>query len=240
MSGDAKQGKSPAAAPAEASERILVGALAGSFGVRGEVRVKSFCAEPAAIEDYAPLWTEDGSRSFTLKLTRQVPNGFAGRLTGVNTREEADALRGTSLYADRTRLPSLPDDEFYHADLIGLEVLDSGGQKLGRVRAVLNHGAGDILEIHQPGAKQTLLLPFTLAFVPTVDLASGRIIADPPAMADDDEDDEFAAEDRAEAEGDASAQAARAATSKPEAQRPKKRKGPAGGKPGPSAAPKAS
>lgn len=187
MTGTPPKGTPPATDTPASPERILVGALAGAFGVRGEVRIKSFCAEPEAIEDYAPLWTEDGSRSFTLKITRQVPNGFAGRLSGVNTREEADALRGTSLYADRAQLPSLPDDEFYHADLIGLEVLDSGGEKLGRVRAVLNHGAGDILEVHQPGAKQTLLLPFTRAFVPTVDLAAGRIIADPPQESDDDE-----------------------------------------------------
>lgn len=159
---------------------ICVGAIAGAFGVRGEVRLKSFCADPAAIEDYAPLSTEDGSRSFTVALTRQVKNGFAAHLGGVATKEEADALRGTRLYAPRSRLPGLPDDEYYHADLIGLEVYDTGGSLLGRVRAVQNHGAGDLLEIHGPGLKATVLLPFTMAAVPTVDLEAGRIIADPP------------------------------------------------------------
>ena len=163
-----------------ATDRICVGAIGGAFGVRGEVRLKSFCAQPEAIAAYAPLWTEDGRRSFTLRITRTIPNGFAARLSGIATKEEADALRGANLYADRAMLPNLPDDEFYHADLIGLEVFDTGGERLGTVRAIYNHGAGDILEIHAPGRKATLLLPFTRAIVPTVDLKTGRIIADPP------------------------------------------------------------
>ncbi len=160
--------------------RLCVGAIAGAFGVRGDVRLKSFCAQPEAIAAYAPLWTEDGKRSFTLKLTRGSGRELTARLSGVTTKEEADALRGVELFADRDRLPNLPDDEFYHADLIGLEVLDTSGNPLGTVRAVLNHGAGDILEIHAPGLRTTLLLPFTRAVVPTVDLTARRIIADPP------------------------------------------------------------
>ncbi len=162
---------------------ICVGAIAGAFGVHGEVRLKSFCAEPAAIGDYGPLSTEDGSRSFTVKVTRAVSGGFAARLSGVATREAAEALKGARLYVDRERLSALPDDEFYHADLIGLEVVDPGGRALGRVRAVHDHGAGDILEITRPGAAP-LLLPFTRALVPTVDLAAGRVIADPPPETD--------------------------------------------------------
>ncbi|MDF2141057.1 ribosome maturation factor RimM [Paenirhodobacter sp. CAU 1674] len=161
-------------------DRVCVGAIAGAFGVKGEVRLKSFCTEPEDIAGYAPLWTEDGSRSFTLKLTRPVTGGLGARLSGVATKEQADALKGVTLWADREKLPSLPDDEFYHADLIGLEVVDTGGVVLGRVRAVHNHGAGDILEILGPGRKGPLLLPFTKAVVPTVDLAAGRIVADPP------------------------------------------------------------
>lgn len=163
-----------------ATDRICVGAISGAFGVRGEVRLKSFCAQPEAIAAYAPLWTEDGGRSFTVKLTRAIKGGLAARLSGVTTREEADALRGTSLFADREKLPNLPDDEFYHADLVGLEVFDTGGAKLGTVRAIHNHGAGDILEVFAPGRRAALLLPFTKAVVPTVDLAAGRIVADPP------------------------------------------------------------
>ena len=160
--------------------RVCVGAIAGSFGVRGEVRLKSFCAEPAAIAEYAPLATEDGTHSFSLTITRPIKGGFAARLSGVATKEQADALRGTRLYAERDRLPALPDDEYYHADLIGLEMLDTGGKALGRVRAVLNHGAGDLLEVAGPGLKDTVLVPFTRAIVPTVDLMAGRVIVDPP------------------------------------------------------------
>ena len=162
------------------SERICVGAITGAFGVAGEVRLKSFCADPTAIADYGPLYTEDGSRSFVVKLTRPVAGGLGARVTGIKTKEEADALRGTELYVDRTRLPSLPDDEFYHSDLIGLQAVDTGGVMLGSVVAVHNHGAGDILEITGPGRKTALILPFTLAAVPTVDLAAGRVVVDLP------------------------------------------------------------
>jgi 16S rRNA processing protein RimM len=162
------------------SDRICVGAIAGSFGVQGEVRLKSFTADPQAIADYAPLYTEDGARSFTLEISRPVKQGFAARLSGIATKEQADALKGTRLYIDRARLPSLPDDEFYHADLIGLEVYDTGGALLGRVKTVQNHGATDLLEIHGPDLKATVLLPFTRDVVPTIDLAQRRIVADPP------------------------------------------------------------
>ncbi len=162
------------------SEKVCVGAIAGSFGVRGEVRLKSFTAIPEDIASYAPVETEDGKRSFTVKITRQIKNGLAARMSGIATKEEADALRGTQLFVPRDRLPSLPDDEFYHADLIGLEVTDTGGASLGKVLGVINNGADDLLELSAPGQKQTVLLPFTKAVVPTVDLAQGRIVADPP------------------------------------------------------------
>jgi 16S rRNA processing protein RimM len=158
---------------------VCVGAIAGAFGVRGEARVKSFCAEPEAIATYGPLWTEDG-RSFSLTVTGQVSGGLACRLSGIATREQAQALRGVRLHADRARLPALGDDEFYHADLIGLTVQDTGGAVLGKVGAVHDHGAGDILEIVGPGLKGTLLVPFTRACVPTVDLGAGRVVVDPP------------------------------------------------------------
>ena len=160
--------------------RVCVAAIAGAFGVRGEARVKSFTADPEAFAGYAPLESEDGARRFErVTVTRAVKGGFAARLTGVATREEAEALKGTRLYAPRERLPALPPDEFYHADLIGLEVVDTGGATLGRVRAVQDFGAGDLLEVAAPGARP-LLLPFTRVAVPTVDLAAGRIVADPP------------------------------------------------------------
>lgn len=161
-------------------ELICVASIAGAYGIRGEVRLKSYTADPETIEDYNPLVTADGSRSFQVGILHPIKNGLAARLTSVATKEEADALKGVDLFVPRSRLPSLPDDEFYHADLIGLEVFDTGGTALGRVKAVMNHGAGDLLEIHAPGQSATVLLPFTKAAVPTVDLTSGRIIADPP------------------------------------------------------------
>lgn len=162
------------------SDLICVGAIAGSFGVRGEVRLKSFCAVPEEIEDYSPLSNEDGSKTYSLTITRPIKNGFAALLEGVETKEDADAIKGLRLFARRDQLPQLPDDEFYHADLIGLEVYDTGGTLLGTVKSVQNHGASDLLEIHGPGLKATVLLPFTLEAVPTVDLTQGRIVADPP------------------------------------------------------------
>lgn len=161
------------------TSRICVGAIAGSYGVRGEVRLKSFCSEPAAIGTYGPLWSEDG-RQFTVTLGVQIAQGFSARLSGVATKEQADGLRGVRLFAERDKLPGLPDDEFYHTDLIGLEVFDTGGQFLGHVKAVLNHGASDLLELVAPGKSGAILLPFTQAIVPTVDLTARRIIADPP------------------------------------------------------------
>ncbi|WP_439154081.1 ribosome maturation factor RimM [Yoonia sp.] len=163
------------------NDRVIVGAIGGSFGVQGEVRLKSFCADPAAIADYTPLYTEDGHAFAQVVLTGQMKNGFTARLDGVVTKEDADALRNVSLYADRAVMPSLPDDEYYYADLIGLTVLDTGGTPLGTVRNVMDHGAGALLEISAPGQSETVLLPFTKVAVPTVDLARGRIIADPPA-----------------------------------------------------------
>ena len=160
--------------------RIIVGAIAGSFGVHGEVRLKSFCADPESIADYSPLYTEDGGRSFEITLKRQIKNGFAVELSGVTSKEDADALKGVTLFADRDQLPALPHDEFYYTDLVGLDVYDTGGTKLGVVRLVVDHGAGDLLEVYAPTMKEAALLPFTKAAVPTVDLTARRIIADPP------------------------------------------------------------
>ncbi len=162
------------------TERVIVGSIGGSFGVHGEVRLKSFCADPQAIADYTPLFTEDGRRFAQIVLTGQTKNGFTARLDGVITKEDADALRNTSLYAARSGMPPLPDDEYYYADLIGLTVLDTGGVTLGIVKNVMDHGAGDLLEILPAGQSDTVLLPFTQAVVPTIDLKAGRIIADPP------------------------------------------------------------
>ena len=167
------------AEPGTPGRLICVGAVAGAFGVRGEARIRSFCAEPEAIARYGPLVTEDGQRTFTVRLTRPVKGGFAAWLSGVGTREQAEALRGMRLCVPRERLPEPGADEFYHADLIGLAVVDTEGAELGRVMAVHDFGAGDVIEIDRGGGK-SVMIPFTRAVVPRVDLAAGRIVADPP------------------------------------------------------------
>ncbi|WP_025063556.1 ribosome maturation factor RimM [Sulfitobacter guttiformis] len=159
---------------------ICVGTISGSYGVTGELRIKSFCAVPEDIESYSPLTDERGDREFMLAILRPIKNGFAARLPEISTKEDADALRGTKLYARREQLPSLPDDEYYHADLIGLEVYDTGGALLGRVKTVQNHGADDLLELQLTGTSTTTFLPFTKSAVPTVDMATRRMVADPP------------------------------------------------------------
>jgi len=158
---------------------VIVGAIAGAYGVKGEVRVKSFCALPEDIALYSPLQDAKG-QSYTLAVLRPAKNALIVRIAEIATKEEADALKGTELFALRSQLPTLPDDEFYYSDLEGLAVFDTGGTALGRVKTVQNHGAADLLEVIVPGASQTVLLPFTKAAVPTVDLGAGRIIADPP------------------------------------------------------------
>ncbi len=162
------------------TEMICVGAIGGAYSVQGEVRLKSFTAEASAIADYAPLTTEDGSQSYDLVITRAIKNGLAVRLSGVVTKEDADALKGVKLFAPRDRLPELPEDEFYYTDLVGLEARDTGGTVLGHIKSVQNNGADDLLEIHGPGLKNTVLILFNKANVPTVDIGNGRIVVDPP------------------------------------------------------------
>lgn len=162
------------------SDRIIVGTISGAFGVKGDVRLKSYCATPDAIAEYTPLTTEAGRSFAQVVVIGQVKNGLVARIDGITTKEQADALKGTDLFTLRDRLPNLPNDEFYHSDLIGLDVVDTGGQVLGQVKSVQNNGADDLLEIHGPDLKATVLLPFTKAAVPTVDLSAGRLVADPP------------------------------------------------------------
>lgn len=163
------------------SERVCVGAVAGAFGVRGAVRLKSFTAVPQDVACYGPLETEEAERRFDVTLTGETTKGaLIATLSGVTNKEQAHSLRGIRLYVPRDRLPGLEDDEFYHADLIGLEVFDTGGARLGQIKTVLNHGASDILEVVPEGRSGTVLIPFTRDAIPTIDLAARRVISDPP------------------------------------------------------------
>lgn len=159
---------------------VLVGAIAGAFGVKGEVRLKSFTSEPEDIASYGPLFTEDGSQSFQVRLSGRLKNALSARLSGISSKEQADRMKGMKLFVPREAFPQLPDDEFYHADLIGLSVYDTGGGEIGAVKAVLNHGATDLLELRLTAFNETALLPFTRDYVPTVDMVARKLIIDPP------------------------------------------------------------
>ena len=160
-------------------KRVCVGAVAGAHGVRGAVRIKSFTADPKDIARYGALEDESGERHFTLRLTGAGKGVLIGHLSGIGDRNQAEAARGLRLYLDRAVLPPTGEDEYYHADLIGLDAVLSDGTPIGPVRAVHDYGAGDTLEIARAEAPP-LMVPFTRAVVPSVDLAAGRLVIDPP------------------------------------------------------------
>jgi len=158
----------------------LVGAIAGAFGVRGEIRLRSFTADPETIVDYAPFCNEEGQVILSIQSWRPIKDGIVVTAKEVPTREAAMALRNTKLFVPRDRLPEAEEDEFYHVDLIGLHLEALDGSGLGRVRAVIP-GPQDLLEIEgTPGAKGSWFLPFTKALVPIVDLAGRKMIGDVP------------------------------------------------------------
>jgi len=156
-----------------------VGRVAGAFGVRGEVRITSYTAEPEALLGYRELKREDGSPGLTLTSGRPAKGGVVARAKEIETREQAEALRGLRLYIPRDVLPEPEEDEFYVTDLIGLSVETPAGEPLGRVKEVRDFGAGDLLEI-QPPTGPSWYLPFTREAVPEVRLAEGKVIAVPP------------------------------------------------------------
>ena len=160
------------------TDKTCVGAIAGAFGVRGEVRLTTFTAEPLAVAAYRDLRRKDGRPGLTVLSAREVKGGAIARTRELDSKEAADALRGLELYVPRAALPPVEDeDEFYLADLIGLAALTPEGERLGRVRAVENYGADDLLEIDPGDGAPTWLLPFTREAVPEVDLAGGRLVA---------------------------------------------------------------
>lgn len=163
-----------------AQRRVCVGQFGAAHGIRGEVRLKAFTADPLAIRQYGPLQSEDGARTFEIVALRPAKDTLIARLKGVDDRNAAEALCHLRLYVPRERLAPPAEDEFYHADLIGLAAVDRSGQPLGTIVAVPNYGAGDLLEIAPAGGGATVLLPFSKAAVPHVDIAAGRVTVDPP------------------------------------------------------------
>lgn len=158
---------------------VCLGAIAGAYGVKGAVRIKSFTAEPKDIGFYGKLSDESGEREFGIKVTGMSKAQVLAEIEGVTDRTAAEALKGVALYVPRERLPAPEEEEYYHDDLIGLGVECADGAALGSVIAVHDFGAGDVIEVRRKGAV-SLMVPFTRAVVPVVDLAAGRLVIDPP------------------------------------------------------------
>ncbi len=169
--------------------RICVGAVAGAHGVRGAVRIRSFTADAADIAAYGPVADESGGRSFDIRV-REAGNGTAiAELSGVEDRTAAEKLKGLRLYVPRDALPPPEENEFYHADLLGLVAESADGGRLGTVSAVIPAGGTELLEIDRCDGEAALLVPFTARAVPEVDVAGGRIVVDPPTVREDGEPD---------------------------------------------------
>ena len=164
-------------------EQICVARIGAAHGVRGAVKLWTFTEDPFAVKHYGPLSTKDGARQFEVMEAREAKGHLVATLKGVATRDEAERLNGVELYVAREKLPATQEDEYYHTDLIGLAAVTTADQPLGRVVAIHNFGAGDIIEIAPP-AGATLLLPFTNAVVPTVDLKSGHVVIELPEEID--------------------------------------------------------
>jgi 16S rRNA processing protein RimM len=159
--------------------QVCVARIGAAHGVRGAVKLWTFTEDPLAVKHYGPLMTRDGARQFEVAHVREGKDHLVATFKGVTTRNEAERLNGLELYVPREKLPETGEDEYYHTDLIGLAAVTAADQPLGKVVAIHNFGAGDIIEIAPPQGA-TLLLPFTNAVVPTVDLAGGRVVIELP------------------------------------------------------------
>ena len=167
-------------------EKVCIARIGAAHGVRGAVKLWTFTEDPFAVKDYGPLSTKDGARHFEVASAREANDHLVATFKGITTRDEAERLNGIELYIPRNKLPATEDDEYYHADLIGLAAVTTADEPLGRVIAIHNFGAGDIIEIAPPSGT-TILLPFSNAVVPTVDIASGRVVIELPQEIEGDE-----------------------------------------------------
>jgi 16S rRNA processing protein RimM len=171
------------------ADRICVAQIGGAHGIRGEVKLKSFTGDPMAVTEYGPLESEDRSQSFEIEAVRPAKGHLVARLRGIGDRNAAERLANIRLFVPRSSLPPPAPDEFYHGDLIGLAAVTAEGVEIGSVVAVHDFGAGDILEVRPQAGGGNLLLPFTDAFVPSVDIAGRRIVVAPPADSEADPPD---------------------------------------------------
>jgi 16S rRNA processing protein RimM len=170
----------PAAPPEE--DDVLLGVVLGAHGLRGEVKVKTFTADPGALGAYGPVRAGDGRQFLIAGLRSTKADEVVVKLKGISDRDAAQSLKGEHLYVPRAALPEPEDDEYYHLDLVGLRVEDGSGRPLGQVRGVHNFGAGDVVEIESAEGAVSFV-PFTREAVPTVDLAGGRLIVSRPKEA---------------------------------------------------------
>jgi len=166
--------------------QICIARIGAAHGVRGAVKRWTFTEDPLAVKHYGPLVTKDGARQFEVTHAREAKGHLVAALKGIATRGDAERLNGLELYIAREKLPATDEAEYYHADLIGLAAVTPANEPLGRVIAIHNFGAGDIIEI-APANGATMLLPFTNAVVPSVDLAGGRVVIELPQEIDSEE-----------------------------------------------------
>ncbi len=185
-----------------ATDWVCLGVVGRPKGVRGAMRITTYTARPEDIAAYGPLYDRPGGRAFAVAVREAGPGWVVAEIAGVADRDAARALTGTRLYVPRSALPEPEEEEtYYHVDLIGLRAETADGVPLGRVRAVLDFGAGDLLEIAGGEGGEDLLVPFTRAAVPVIDLAGGRLVVVPPETAEDEEDEDEGGEDEAAGEG---------------------------------------
>ncbi len=171
------------------AQLVLLGVVSGVRGLRGEVRIRSYTADPEDLTAYGPLWDKDGVNSYRVKVSGQAKGQLIARIEGASDRNAAEALKGLELHIPRSSLPDPDDDEFYHSDLVGLQAVSVTGEVLGTVSAVEDFGAGDVLEISH-GPYKGLVVPFTKDVVTVVDLDAGQLTVDPPAGLLEPPDDE--------------------------------------------------
>ncbi len=162
------------------TDRICVAQIGAAHGLRGEVRLRSFTEDPAAVAEYGPLESEDGTQRFKIEALRPAKDHFVARIAGVKDRDAAEKLTNVKLYMSRDRLPPIEDDgTFYHADLVGLAAVTPDGAALGTVTAIHNFGAGDLVEIRPANGGEPLMVPFNDATVPEIDMAARRMVVVP-------------------------------------------------------------
>lgn len=175
---------------AEPDKKLLLGRIGAAHGIKGAVKLTSFTADPMSIAAYGPLSTDRPDLTVTITAIKPVGSALVARLEGISDRNAAELLNGVELFGDRSVLPPPADeDEFYHADLIGLAARLSDGHILGEVSALPNFGAGDLIEVRDPRSGDTFLFPFTRAVVPEIHIAEGYIVIEPPLDGDPDEEE---------------------------------------------------